>query len=191
MKHLKLHLYKALSVTNEKWPTKRLCRAHMLPKRSPLIKITTAPACLAFAMGQVTCWSCHTHLLIELSHAAMPPPFITKKMKLKEVKLLYQGHASDSADLIKSSCGILSCEATVGKATVFCSCRHYWCISRGLYQVLRPACDTVFLMGICDMQAFSKPRSPVSTDYNVILDSENPNNLMWSEATDKTTPQHN
>lgn len=27
MKHLKFHLYKALSFTNEKWPTKRLCRA--------------------------------------------------------------------------------------------------------------------------------------------------------------------
>lgn len=48
---------------------------------------------------------------------------------------------------------------------------------------------TLFLRGICDMQAFSKPRSPMSTDYNVILDSENPNNLLWSEATDNTSPQ--
>lgn len=119
----------------------------------------------------------------------MPPPFITKKMKLKEVKLLYQGHTSDSADLIKSFCGILSCEATVGKATVCCSYRHYWCISRGLYQVLRPVFDIVFLTGICDKQAFSKPKSPMSADYNVILDSENPNNLVWSEGTDNTPAQ--
>lgn len=69
-------------------------------------------------MGQVACWSRQIHFLIEPGRSAISPPFITKKMKLKGVKLLRQGHTSDGADLIKSFWGMLSLEATVDKASV-------------------------------------------------------------------------
>lgn len=77
----------------------------------------------------------------------------------------------------------------MGKATVCCSYVTTDAFPGGLYQVLRPAFDIVFLTGICDKQAFSKPKSPMSADYNVILDSENPNNLVWSEGTDNIPAQ--
>lgn len=157
----------------------------MLHKYWLLIKITTATTCLAFATGQVARWSCHIHLLIELSHSTMLPPFITKKIKLKEIKLLHQGHASDSVDLIKSFCGILSFEATEDKATTWCSCDLYCCLTP---EGFTKYSDLALTLHFWWVTVTCKPRSLMSTDYSVMLVSKSQqSHMVWSY---KALPPH-
>lgn len=133
-------------------------------------KKITSTACLAFAMGQVACWSCQIHLLIELSHSAMSPPLITKEMKLKGVKLLHQGHPSDSTDIIKSFHGILSFEATVDKARVCCSQHPCYCMyPKGFTANPDLALTPYFWCVSATWRHFSKHRSLMSKDYGVVV----------------------
>lgn len=84
----------------------------------------------------------------------MSPPFITKEMKLKGVKLLHQGHPSDSADLIKSFSGMLSFESTMDKASVCCPHHPCCCMHpKGFTEDLDLAL-TLFLMVICNLETF-------------------------------------
>lgn len=121
----------------------------------------------------------------------MSPPFITKKMKLKEVKLLHQGHASDRVDLVKPFCGMSSFEATVDKASVCRSshpngCMHPEAFTEDSDQALNTISDG--LCGSCSH--FPKPRSPVCTGYSVMASFRKPQHLR-SVTTDNPHPQTN
>lgn len=108
-------------------------------------------------------------------HSAILPPFITKKMKLKEVKLLHQGHTTDTADLIKFFCRILRFEATMDKAAVCCSSLCCCCKCPGGFTKDSDQALTLYFWWMSvTCRHFPKPRSPMSTDYSVMVGSRKP-----------------